>query len=937
MVEGEVAGESLARETELRVERLEGHHLIRGGEADDDTGARAAGDGEGLVDREARRVDENVGRARENDALDADESHGALGGQGIAGADANQADPPVREQHALGERIRVAAGQLGWSAPQKRFQSLARKDVGGRPIRQRPGGERDVAFERQEVGDVEAEPGERHLEHATHHRALGGAEPDGNRAAAQVDRLVDGGAGGVDPEQDACARLDRPGGDARFARDHAGHAAAQKDEPTFALRQRGAVTADADVHLEIGNRDARERCPVLASGPIEEEVPGQRRMASERELAAEHRHAHIWTGRQAERLELPGDLEGLGDRRGDRVQLDPDGTARERDTRRQGEAGCVDLEAPGDAPPRDEELTLGVADIDEGRGARADVEAQVLHRHLHHPLARRAGALLQREIAIQRLTGNREGNGRAAEADEAIRGIRGVDGTREGAGDHDARHVDGDAPGERARDSGRRDREARGRVADADQAVAEIQAAVGDGELNVGGPLGEREIAGQGLTEDGDADPVAGESHVRTGRQTEQKLAAADAQHLIDDLGRLIDLDRDVSGGSNTRDVDGHAAGELAGGAGRRDDEGAAAVGQRENVAGADADRERDVAGRHPNHRRGVFVDDPVEGEIPCEGLPRDVQHGARRLDPSVGPGRKIEGDHRGADGERLRDRRGGRVDGDVDTGEREGGRVRVEVGRELAGEPRRADEQAPPALIDREERRRAVADAQRDLIGRQSRDLLSARHRQLLEDEVAAQRLAEGRQRRRRGADAGELDVRARRQPTRHEGGADRSVRRIQEELEAAAERHTGHVGVHGAAERPGHAVAEEQELSSAFREPDELRGAIAEREAGMAGRELDGALVIGPIGRGVVGIEEDFFEPEVRGDHLSQDRQPEPQPAELDEGPGGVGLLGRAELHEDLMVGADRKCLVQRLREAVEANPGGTRDPDVGYPDHL
>ena len=103
------------------------------------------------------------------------------------------------------------------------------------------------------------------------------------------------------------------------------------------------------------------------------------------------------------------------------------------------------------------------------------------------------------------------------------------------------------------------------------------------------------------------------------------------------------------------------------------------------------------------------------------------------------------------------------------------------------------------------------------------------------------------------------------------------------------------------------------------------------------MAGRELDGAVVLGPIGRGVVGIEEDFFEPEVRGDHLSQDREPEPQPAELDERPGGVRLLGRAELHEDLTVGADRQRLVEGLGEAVEAHPGGARDPDLGYPDHL
>jgi hypothetical protein len=158
VVEGEVTGQRLAEEAQLGVERLERHHLIRGREADDDAGARAAGDGEGLVDRETRRVDVHVGGAAEDHAVDADEAHGAVGGQGVGGADANQADPRVGEQHALAERIRLAAGKLGRSAPEKRFQSLTREDVGGRPVCQRPRAEVDVALERHEVDDVQAEP-----------------------------------------------------------------------------------------------------------------------------------------------------------------------------------------------------------------------------------------------------------------------------------------------------------------------------------------------------------------------------------------------------------------------------------------------------------------------------------------------------------------------------------------------------------------------------------------------------------------------------------------------------------------------------------------------------------------------------------------------------------------------------------------------------------
>src|SRR3989442_1255893 len=61
---------------------------------------------------------------------------------------------------------------------------------------------------------------------------------------------------GVDPEQDARAGLERPGGDARLAGDRAGPAAAPEDHPPSALRQPRAVTADADAHLELGDRDA---------------------------------------------------------------------------------------------------------------------------------------------------------------------------------------------------------------------------------------------------------------------------------------------------------------------------------------------------------------------------------------------------------------------------------------------------------------------------------------------------------------------------------------------------------------------------------------------------------------------------------------------------------------------------------------------------------
>ena len=268
-------------------------------------------------------------------------------------------------------------------------------------------------------------------------------------------------------------------------------------------------------------------------------------MAADRELTADYRHADIRPGGQAERLELPCDLERLGDRGRDRVQLDPDGAAREPEARRQVEAECVGLEAAGNAPLRDDELPLGIGDVDERRGAVADLEAQVLRRDLHHRLAGRIRALLQREVADERLARNLNVDGRPGHADEAVRGIRGVHRARQRARDGDARHVDHDAAGEGAGDPRARDREARAGAGETDETVREAQRCIVHRELRAGGALGEGDVARQGLAEDLDAEPLAGDSDVRTGRQAEHTLAAADAQDLIDDLRRLVDLDRD--------------------------------------------------------------------------------------------------------------------------------------------------------------------------------------------------------------------------------------------------------------------------------------------------------------------------------------------------------------------------------------------------------
>ena len=117
---------------------------------------------------------------------------------------ADQADGRVGDHQAARERVRLAVGQRQRTLAEEQRQAGAgeRLDL-RRAVGERAGLERARALDDHDAGDVELEVGHRERERV----ALAGAEGDGERAAADVHRLVDGGAGGVHAEERAGVEL----------------------------------------------------------------------------------------------------------------------------------------------------------------------------------------------------------------------------------------------------------------------------------------------------------------------------------------------------------------------------------------------------------------------------------------------------------------------------------------------------------------------------------------------------------------------------------------------------------------------------------------------------------------------------------------------------------------------------------------------------------
>jgi len=291
---------------------------------------------------------------------------------------------------------------------------------------------------------------------------------------------------------------------------------------------------------------------------------------------------------------------------------------------------------------RDDELAGGAGERDEA----AQVELGVRDRDLHD----RRGAdhrPLEDEVALDRLAGDPQFDALGLHAQLLRRGTR-VEVDRQACGERHARDAEADVAAEAAEGSRRRDRQVRRDVRDLQEPAADRQRAVLDRESRRRPVAGERDVAGELLAEDVEAQPGAGKPQVlsrRRGRRRDEQLEVgrADVQDLADGGTGGVELQPQRAGEADARDRDGDRAGQVGGDPGAGEQHEAYAAGERDDRLAARGQRERDVRRADPDdggraRAAGDRARRPLEGEVAAEGLPEEGRGDADRLDAQERP-----------------------------------------------------------------------------------------------------------------------------------------------------------------------------------------------------------------------------------------------------------------------------------------------------------
>ena len=229
-----------------------------------------------------------------------------------------------------------------------------------------------------------------------------------------------------------------------------------------------------------------------------------------------------------------------------------------------------------------------------------------------------------------------------------------------------------------------------------------------------------------------------------------------DAELLVDGVARVVDREQEVAGELHAWNIQRHRRAQLTRHAVVRQQEAPLPVRQRHHVRAAAAEAQRHIArddarrvARDASGRiRGGRL---LEAEIAAQGLARDAELNARALDADEWSRWNIEEERRAADGELLVHRARRLVDGKPEaSAELNAHRnIQADARRQRAGDSIRADDEEPFAVLDLDHAAKREADVRR----RHAHALLTGGVRHLLEGEVAAQGLAEHRQRGRRSS----------------------------------------------------------------------------------------------------------------------------------------------------------------------------------------
>ena len=168
-----------------------------------------------------------------------------------------------------------------------------------------------------------------------------------------------------------------------------------------------------------------------------------------------------------------------------------------------------------------------VADLQQ-RLARGAVD-----RDVEEVPAARVDAVLEREVAVQLLAGDRDVDVGGGHAHVAGGGV-GVDVRGQIRREAHARDREGGLARERAGQARRVEREVRRGAGQRGGAAGEDERRAGDVELRARAVLDERDVAGQLLARDVERQAGAGEAHVWAGRQHQRRVDARDADRLVD-------------------------------------------------------------------------------------------------------------------------------------------------------------------------------------------------------------------------------------------------------------------------------------------------------------------------------------------------------------------------------------------------------------------
>ena len=877
---------------------------------EDDPGARD-GDAGGQVgatdgDRAGEAVERDAEAAAEGDARDVDR-HGRAHGAGDAAGQPGPGADHGERAGAAGDDHDVAAG----GGEPEREVAEPDREVKGRGGRQRAvGGQHGPAVE-GEVGaerlpaDRQGEPGDgdaqvvaggqlQALLGAADHERLVHGQGTGDaagRGAHPVELECDRGAERAEPgaEADGRGRADRPG-QAGGGDEQQGAAAAHPHADVVAgVVGRAAVVAEEELQAAGSELEAADVVggaePAVGAGGGEL-------------LEREHPAQALAGDRDADRRVRGAELESQEAAGGQVEPVAPDGGGGRVDLQRDAEG--ADLEPRVGQPDEGE----GAAD---GRGQPGAGEQQRA-RPVGEP---DAAGLAEGEGDAGGGDGGDPGTGRPGLADpegagnglatdgeaevlaadpEAVRG--GVDSEADRPGEGDA------GQGERDRDlqlpsqPGRRGGEAAGAPAEQHEvgaAVAEPQRHVAEGERGGAGGLLDREVAAQGLPEDGERDAGAGQPQVRPGPHVEAGGGLPQRHGFDDPCAGGVHHQGEAAphpdhGGQQAGEVD--RAGERARDAGGGDHEHAVDAG--EHRCGEVGEPEVGAADRDHGAAAAEAGGGAAEQERAAEHRPaeRQPEPGAGEPD-GAGGGVHHEPEFVGGEREVVADAERQAVDGEVPDqsgrGEREapeqvhvtdrgaegGGHVEADPRRPSGGLGNLLDADVP------DEAEPADADG-----------------------EAAGLQPQRGRT---RGGSRVELQGQPGRQPESRDGEADR------------------------ARDVAGQPAGVQSEGAGAVAEPDDVGGAVA--EAGLQVRDGDderGAGAVGGAGEG-----------DVAGDPLAGDGELDAGALHAQVRAGGQVELLHAAVEAEALADADSGGVERHAQGAAEAHGVAGHDEGDGAAD--